>query len=136
MKAMAMTEPASSAAGGFALWKALTAAAAGGSVLAAIVVFCMTRPRTGPEWTVGIISTVVGSLGGGAYAAMKLGVFQNIKTASSDADLFLALLQLGAFMFTCGLPAWAIVRWGFNWMEKRRDASLEQVIADAKALKP
>jgi hypothetical protein len=137
MKATSMTDPAlSSAVGGFALWKALTAAAAGGSVLATIVVMVMTRPRTGEEWAVGLISTVVGSLGGGAYAAMKLGVFESIKTAAADADLFLALLQLGAFMFACGLPAWAVVRWSFNYMDSKKGATLPEVIEDAKRVIP
>jgi len=135
MRGSTVTEPASSIGGGFALWKALTAAAAGGSVLATVVVICMTRPRTGPEWTVGIISTVVGSLGGGAYAAIKVGLVEGIRRANgNDAELFLALLQLGGFMFTCGLPAWALVRWGFLWMERRRGKDLGEVIVDAKGM--
>ena len=33
---------------------------------------------------------------------------------------------------SCGLPAWAIVRWVFTWMEKRRDADISEVLAEVR----
>jgi hypothetical protein len=65
-----MPEPTtSSMAGAVAAFKALggtAAAVASGATLAAVVVMIMTPPRDKREWTVGLISTVVSSIGGGA----------------------------------------------------------------------
>ena len=65
-----MPEPASTGvAGAAAAYKAIggaAAAAAGGATLAAVVVMLMTPPRSFREWAVGLISTVVSSIGGGA----------------------------------------------------------------------
>ena len=66
-----MTDPASSGAAGAAAFKAVggaSAVAAGGAGLAAVVVMLMTPPRSPREWAVGLISTVVASIGGGAAA--------------------------------------------------------------------
>jgi len=35
-------------------------------------------------------------------------------------------------VFACGLPAWAIVRWLFNYIVKRQGAGLDDVVADVK----
>jgi hypothetical protein len=64
-----MSEPTSSAAGGLFAWKLVGGAAgfaAGGAGLAAIIVMLMTPPRSPREWAVGLISTVLGSICGGA----------------------------------------------------------------------
>ena len=65
-----MPEPTSSGvAGAAAAYKAFggtAAAAASGATLAAVVVMLMTPPRDKREWTVGLISTVVSSICGGA----------------------------------------------------------------------
>jgi len=64
-----MPEPTSSGVAGAAAFKAAGGAAAGGALLSAIVVMLMTPPpRSMREWAVGLISTVVTGIGGGAIA--------------------------------------------------------------------
>jgi hypothetical protein len=46
----------------------------------------------------------------------------------------MGLLALGGLIFACGLPGWAIVRWVFNYIEKHRDASIDEVSTDVKDL--
>jgi hypothetical protein len=39
-------------------------------------------------------------------------------------------------MLTCGLPAWLIIRALFHYIEKRKDAGIDELVADgAKAVK-
>lgn len=111
-----MSEPASSTAAGIAGWKFIGGAAGAlgtGAALATVVVMCMTPPRSKREWAVALISTVVLSIAGGAglveYFNLHLMVFR-----------FSGLLSLLGMCFACGLPGWAIVRWIFNYLEKRR----------------
>ena len=125
-----MSEPTSSVAGAVAAFKALggtAAAVASGATLAAVVVMIMTPPRDKREWTVGLISTVVSSIGGGAVTVEH---FQLHHWAFST----MGLCALGGLIFACGLPGWAMVRWVFNFIGKRRDASLDEVAKDVKAL--
>ena len=44
------------------------------------------------------------------------------------------LCALGGLMFACGLPGWAMVRWVFNFIGQRRDASIDQVAKDVKEM--
>ena len=37
------------------------------------------------------------------------------------------LVALGGLIFGCDLPGWAIVRWVFNFIEKNRDAGIDEV---------
>lgn len=132
MKGAAMSEPASSAAGGLFAWKAVGGAAgfaAGGAGLAAIIVMLMTPPRSPREWAVGLISTVVGSIGGGAA------VVQHFSLQAWALDPF-GLLALFGLAFACGLPAWAVVRWVFTWIMRRQDKAIDEVIADARGMLP
>ena len=62
-----MPEPTSSGVAGAAAFKATGGVAAGGALLSTIVML-MTPPRTHREWAVGVISTVVTGIGGGAIA--------------------------------------------------------------------
>ena len=39
----------------------------------------------------------------------------------------LGLVGLGGIMFAAGLPGWALVRWLFAFLNKRRDADLLDV---------
>lgn len=131
-----MAEPSSSAvagaAAGAAAWKAVGGAAgvaAGGAGLAAIVVMCMTRPRTSREWAVALISTVVCSIAGGAAAILHFGLLR-LATGVPDFDLYVALVGLLGLVFACGLPGWLIVRAAFRWMDKRRDHDLADLADD------
>jgi hypothetical protein len=120
---------AGAAAGAAIGAKAIGGAAAGayglGAALAAIVVMCMTPPRSPREWAVALISTVVGSIGGGAAAIMQLGL-------QAWMDTLPGLLAVLGLVFTCGLPAWAVVRWGFTWMERRRERDLAEIVSEVR----
>ena len=124
-----MTEPTSgSAAAGLAGWKAiggLAGATAIGAGLAAIVVMCMTPPRSKSEWTVGLISTVVGSIGGGAFVIR----YFSLQSWMLEVDGLLAVLGI---VFACGLPGWAIVRWVYTWMERRRDKDIGEIAGEVR----
>ena len=125
-----MTDPASSGAAGAAAFQAVggaSAVAAGGAGLAAVVVMLMTPPRSPREWTVGLISTVVSSIGGGA---MVIQYFLLHDWVHSQIGLW----AMGGLIFACGLPGWAIVRWLFNFIDKNRDASIDDVAKDVKEI--
>lgn len=127
-----MSEPASSAAGGLFAWKAVGGAAgfaAGGAGLAAIIVMLMTQPRSPREWAVGLISTVVGSIGGGAAVIMHFGL-------QAWATSWIGMVAILGLCFACGLPAWALVRWTFTWIIARQGKDLGEVVADARAMLP
>jgi len=123
-----MSEPITGTAATAAGWKLLGGAAGAGAIgagLASIVVMCITTPRSPKEWAVGLVSTVVGSIGGGSAVIMKFG----LQSWAHDPFGLVAMLGL---VFACGLPAWSIVRWAFNWIEKRKDKDLAEVVQDAR----
>jgi len=127
-----MSEPisgsAAAAAGGAAAFKAIGGAAgvaAGASGLAAFVVMLMVRPRTRGEWAVALTCTVVSSLGGGAAVVQHFGL------QSWTAD-YIGLVALFGLVFACGLPGWAIVRWVFNYINRRADAGIDDIYADLR----
>ena len=106
-----MPEPTSSGVAGAAAFKAAGGAAAGGALLSTIVVMLMTPPRSTREWAVGLISTVVTGIGGGAIAVQYFGLQEWVESVTG-------LVALGGLIFGCGLLGWAIVRWIFNFIEK------------------
>lgn len=129
-----MTEPtstgAAASAAGMAAWKAAGGAAgvaAGGAGLAAIVVMLMTPPRSPQEWAVGLISTVLGSVCGGAVVIEWFDLQRWMYSTSG-------LVSLLGLVFACGLPAWAIVRWLFTWMERRKGKDLGEVVNDVRGM--
>ena len=120
-----MPEPTSSGVAGAAAFKAAGGAAAGGALLSTIVVMLMTPPRTHREWAVGVISTVVTGIGGGAMAVQYFRLQEWV-------DSMIGLVALGGLIFGCGLPGWAIVRWVFNFIERNRDAGIDEVAKEVK----
>ncbi len=123
-----MTDPASSGAAGGAAVTAGgggSAVAAGGAGLAAVVVMLMTPPRSSREWAVGLISTVVSSIGGGAAAIEHFGVQHWVNSP-------IGLCAMGGLIFACGLPGWAAVRWVFNFIDKNSDAPIDAVARSVK----
>lgn len=80
----------------------------------------MTPPRSPREWAVGLISTVVGSIAGGAAVITHYELQAWMHSATG-------LMSVLGLVFACGLPAWAIVRWLFTWMERRRDRDLGEI---------
>ncbi|WP_280348878.1 hypothetical protein [Pseudomonas sp. BN414] len=118
-----MTEPATTAAGGFALSKLLGLVL--GVPLAVAVVMIMTRPRSSREWAVALISTVVVSIGGGAAVIQHYGLHE-------WAASFYGSLALASLHFTCGLPAWVLVRAWFIYAEKRRDTAITDMVKEIR----
>ncbi|MGO4326722.1 hypothetical protein AB4Z48_18000 [Cupriavidus sp. 2TAF22] len=127
-----MSEPisgsAAAGAAGAAAFKAIggtAGVAAGASGLATIVVMIMMRPRSTAEWAVALISTVVSSVGGGAAVVQHFG----LHAWTGD---YIGLVALFGLVFGCGLPGWAVVRWLFNFIERRRDKDLAEVVDDVR----
>lgn len=126
-----MSEPISGAAAGAAGWNFIGGLAGIGAIgagLAALVVMCMTRPKDDKEWTVGLVSTLISSLCGCCGVVVYFGLQRQMM-----ADVF-GLIALGGLFFACGLPGWAIVRWLFNYIERRKEADIGDVIRDAKGV--
>ena len=123
-----MSEPISGAAAGAAGLKLLggtALAAAIGAGLASVVVMCMMTPRSPKEWAVGLISTIVFSIGGGAAVIQHYGL-------EAWALKPVGLVAMLGLVFACGLPGWAIVRWLFNYIEAKRNATLADVVRDVR----
>lgn len=123
-----MSEPISGAAAGAVGWKligGLAGLGAIGAALATVVVMCITTPRSPKEWAVGVISTVVASIGGGAAFIEH---FELQHWAQSP----FGLVAMFAVVFACGLPGWAIVRWVFNYIIKNQGATITDVAADVR----
>ncbi len=122
-------EPTSSTTGaGFAAWKAIGGLAGMGAIgagLASIVVMCMMRPRTAAEWAVGIICTVVGSIAGGSAFIMYFEIQHWVNHP-------LGLVAMLGIVFACGLPAWAVVRWTFNFIDRRRTRDIAEIVAELR----
>lgn len=130
-------EPTSSAAAGVGVWKAavwLMGLGTFGFGLAAIVVMCMTPPRTPKELAVALISTLVCSLslGSGVVIYFEL---HGLLGATALPEQLAGLLAVGGILFTCGLPGWAVVRWIFNALAKREGQDIVQVLQELRATK-
>ena len=123
-----MSEPITGAAAGAAGWKLLGGLAGIGAIgagLASVVVMCAMTPRSAKEWAVGLISTVVFSIGGGAAVIQHFDL-------QAWAHSPIGLVAMLGLVFTCGLPGWAIVRWLFNYIEAKRNATLADVVRDVR----
>lgn len=96
-----------------------------GAGLASLVVMCTMTPRSPKEWAVGLTSTVMASVCGGAAVVQHYGL-------QAWAQEYIGMVALLGIVFACGLPGWAIVRWLFNFIEKRRESGIDEVIQDAK----
>jgi hypothetical protein len=46
----------------------------------------------------------------------------------------MGLCALGGLIFACGLPGWAMVRWTFAFIDKRRDDSIDEVAKEVKGM--
>ncbi|XJC79858.1 hypothetical protein ACHFCA_34790 (plasmid) [Delftia tsuruhatensis] len=74
-----------------------------------------------------MISTVVASISGGAAVIQH---YELHHWANNPVGL-VAMLGLA---FACGLPGWAVVRWAFNFFDKRRKADIAEVIGEIQDL--
>lgn len=117
---LTMSEPGPlTAAGGIALYK--LGAFGFVAVLAAVVVMAMTLPKTAREFVVALISTVVSSIGGGAFVIRWLEIGH---WAQDDVGL----IGLMGVVFVCGLPAWVLVRALFAWSESKKDRQITEIV--------
>lgn len=117
---LTMSEPGPlTAAGGVALYK--LGAFGFVAVLAAVVVMAMTLPKTPREFVVALISTVVSSIGGGAFVIRWLEIGH---WAQDDVGL----IGLMGVVFVCGLPAWVLVRALFAWSESKKDRQITEIV--------
>lgn len=117
---LTMSEPGPlTAAGGVALYK--LGAFGFVAALAAIVVMAMTLPKTPREFVVALISTVVSSIGGGAFVIRWLEIGH---WAQDDVGL----IGLMGVVFVCGLPAWVLVRALFAWSESKKDRQITEIV--------
>ncbi|OTG87180.1 hypothetical protein B9T31_06115 [Acinetobacter sp. ANC 4558] len=96
--------------------------------LVATVVIMMRFPRSPQEWAVGLICTIVSSLGGGAFIIVRWGLHEWV------TDIW-GMIALGGFFFVCGLPGWAIVRWTFNFIDRQEGKTIVEVIKEVKKAK-
>jgi hypothetical protein len=125
-----MSEPATSAAGAAIGWKmigGLAGVLGAGAAVSAIVVMLMTPPRSPREWAVGLISTVMGSIAGGAAVIQHYSL-------QAWMESFTGLLAVLGIAFSCGLPAWALVRWIFTYIQNRQGKDILEVAQEAKQI--
>jgi len=120
-----MPETTTSGVAGAVVFKAAGGVAAGDGLLAIIRIIFMTPPPSAREEAVGVISTEATGTGGGAIAVQYFHLQEWV-------DSVTGLVALGGLIFGCGLPGWAIVRWVFNFIEKNRDAGINEVAKEVK----
>lgn len=135
-----MSEPASSAAGGVILGKAIGGLLAIGIVASALG-FLVMLPKTPKEAITRILATMAGSALGGPVLCVAL--------YSKWPELFTAATKLagdigiepwaGIFMVAApvcamaGLPAWWILGAAVLWLDRRKGKDLGELAADARA---
>lgn len=122
-----MAEPVSSGVGAAAIVKLyglITILSIAASLAYLIVV--MTRvPRTRREWVISLVTTLVGSIAGGSLVVQKF----SLHDWSTN---WFGMCALGGIIFCCGLPFWAIVRWSFNYINARENATIFDVVNEVK----
>ena len=125
-----MSEPLSTGAAGAIGWAkigGLAGVSGIGAGLATYVVRTMTKPKTDQEWHVALITTIIGSICGGAALASYMGW-------QAWADNVIGLMGLIGVCFACGLPSWLIVRALFAYIDKKRDADIADIVKDVKEM--
>ena len=94
-------------------------------VLVCLVVLLMRPPRSPQEWAVGLICTVVSSVGLGAAVIVRF----SLQGLAQD---YVGMCALGLLVFVCGLPGWFMVRLAFTYMNRNEDKSLIDVIRELR----
>ena len=125
-----MSEPISTGAAGAIGWAkigGLAGVSGIGAGLATYVVMTMTKPKTNQEWHVALITTIIGSICGGPALISYMG------WQMWAGDVF-GLMGIIGVCFACGLPSWLIVRALFAYIDKKRDADIMELGADAADL--
>ena len=119
---------------GSAAAKHTAIAAGGGLAMGAIVVMSLTMPSRKIDFFAALISTVISSLCGGAYAVQYFDLLTGVLLAPTTAHLYLALAQVGGVFFVCGLPGWVLVRSIFVFTEARKNKGIDVLMADARGI--
>lgn len=138
-----MTEPASSTAGGVALWK-VASGLLGVGVLAAVLGFLVMWPRTMREAAVRAFFTLTGSAFlGPAFVAAAYHQWPGIFGAGVQLaermglEPWFGLFMVGApLLALAGLPFWWIVGAVVLWFEKRKGKDAGELIDDARKVLP
>lgn len=142
-----MSEPASSTAGGVALWKIVTSMF-GVGIVAAAMGFLVMWPRTMKEAAIRVFFTLTGSafLGPALVAAAYHqwpGIFgAGVQLAEKvGLEPWFGLFMVAApLLAMAGLPFWWIVGAVVLWFDKRKGRDLGELakdaVADAKAAMP
>lgn len=117
-----MTDLASATAAGIA---SKLAGLSVGAILATIVVMAITPAKTPQEFIVGMISTLVASLSGGAAMTRYFGMTDLVN------DPF-GLATIGGLFFICGLPGWLLVRAFFLWAKRRQGMDIAELLEDVR----
>ncbi|MGP5360538.1 hypothetical protein ACTXL1_06995 [Psychrobacter celer] len=99
-----------------------------GPLLASVVVLIMTPPPSRKEAVVGIISTLICSIAGGAYIVTRIFGIQ-------DIDSELTAMFVGGIFFVSGLPGWFAVRAMFYAMEQNQNRSIVDIVNEIRGRK-
>ncbi len=142
MKGNIVTEPASSAAGGWAIGKAIGGLLAIG-VVASALGFMVLLPKTPKEAAMRILATMAGSaLLGPLMVAAAYSRHPEVFSAGATLAQGLGMeAWMGTFMVAApllalaGLPCWWILGAVVLWLEKRRQQGKDigEMAADARA---
>jgi hypothetical protein len=103
-----------------------------GLTFATIVVMAMTMPRSKKEFFVALISTVVSSFCGGAWAIQYFNLLPLATSFGSDLELWMYLAKLGGVFFVMGLPGWIVIRAIFVYTESRKEQGIDVLIGDIR----
>lgn len=138
-----MSEPASSTAGGIALWK-IAGGILGIGVVASALGFMVLMPKTPREALLRIFATMAGSafLGplvvAAAYSRWPE-VFAAGATLAQNMGMesWLGMFMVAAPMLAiAGLPFWWVLGAAVLWLERRKAKDLGEMIADARQVLP
>ena len=128
-----MAEPVSSGAGAAVAIKMhggwfLTAIVVCAFALGYLVVIMTRMPRSRSEWVVSLVTTLVGSIGAGGFIIQHFAMHDYAAT-------WAGLCAIGGVFFAAGLPFWAIIRWTFNYVNARENATILDVGKELKDFK-
>jgi hypothetical protein len=135
-----VAEPTSSAAGGWAIGKAIGGLLAIG-VVASALGFLVLLPKTPKEAAVRVLATMIGSaLLGPLFVAAAYSRYPEVFSAGATIAQTMGLESwLGMFMVAApllamaGLPAWWVLGAVVLWFDNRKAKDIGQMIADARA---
>lgn len=135
-----MSEPASSTAGGIALWK-LAASLFGAGVLATTLGFLVLWPKTPREALARVFATMLGSaLLGPVMCVLAFSHYpslfdaaQALAVRSGQPDWYGIAVICVPLVCMAGLPFWWLLGAVVLWFENRKGKDLGQLAADARA---